>query len=28
MDALSLHDRFLTDALPRIQQDPRVAGVA
>ncbi|MEV4065693.1 nucleotidyltransferase domain-containing protein [Nonomuraea dietziae] len=28
MDALSLHDRFLSDALPRIRQDPRVAGVA
>lgn len=28
MDALSLHSRFLSDALPRIQQDSRVAGVA
>ncbi|MFI7635886.1 nucleotidyltransferase domain-containing protein [Nonomuraea sp. NPDC049400] len=28
MDALSLHARFLGDALPRMQQDPRVAGVA
>ncbi|GCB47420.1 nucleotidyltransferase domain-containing protein [Streptomyces sp. NL15-2K] len=28
MDAPSLHSRFLGDTLPRIQQDPRVAGVA
>ncbi len=28
MDAPSLHARFLGDALPRIQQDSRVAGVA
>lgn len=28
MDAPSLHNRFLGDVLPRIQQDPRVAGVA
>ncbi|MEV4222251.1 nucleotidyltransferase domain-containing protein [Nonomuraea sp. NPDC049725] len=28
MDSLSLHNRFLSDALPRIRQDPRVAGVA
>lgn len=28
MDAPSLHGRFLGDTLPRIQQDPRVAGVA
>ncbi|MDJ0346784.1 nucleotidyltransferase domain-containing protein [Streptomyces sp. H10-C2] len=28
MDAPSLHSQFLRDVLPRIQQDPRVAGVA
>ncbi|MFC5180322.1 nucleotidyltransferase domain-containing protein [Actinomadura harenae] len=28
MDVPSLHSRFLSDALPRIQQDARVAGVA